>query len=666
MNVSAGESQVALVRVTAAEFTRHQTGQLRAYSIDSLTSSTESDLDGVLLDGWAIGLDEPVVAIEVSFESKPGLRFAVSRERPDVVAAYPHLPKKCGFHGVVPVFDFDAAEFEFSIHASFESSPSVLLGTIRGKRLLLTADPSLRPRENSRYDETDFPLLGLDALEEGGALRPGRSVEGWALSPVGIKVISVWLDDVMVGRATHGLPREDIGRSFQDSPGAQQSGFRHRLVTLPEAASGTAKLTVVAEDWQGRRAAVSRSVALEPPGLSPPPASGSLDLPKTRPSEDVLNGAGWSGPLVVHGWAADPLGVDRVDVLVDGNVAVTAEFGLPREDVDMLNPDYRHHGLTENSGWLGIIHTDNFAPGKHTIGAILRGGSGELPLGESHVRFREDNVRADPRRQQRINELLRCPECGQKFRRSTVGALACVACHREIPTSEFGTFLFEETYAGLDWRLAVSTSHIYTPGAQEIIIECRDGLVLEVGAGLHENLPHVVQLDAIAYPTTDISADGQAMPFADESFDAVIACNLLEHVTSPASVVAEMRRVCKIGGRIYADSTTVHPYHGFPHHYFNATESGLLWLMEEVGGATGAAEPADARVAIRLVLQGWLGSIEDDATRAFAMGLPVSDLIHLLQHPDEDRERFNALNQLAPLGYRLVPPKVMFSGVRTR
>jgi hypothetical protein len=665
MNISAGESRVALVRVTAAEYTRHQSGQVRAFSIDSLTTGTESDLDGIVLDGWALGRDQPVVAIEVTFGTKPGLRLNLSRERPDVVAHYPQAPENCGFHGIVPVFDL-GAEFEFNIYASFESSPPELLGIITGKRLLLTADPSLRPLGNPRNDEKDFPSVGLDAPEEGGVLRPSRSVEGWAFSSIGIKDVSVWLDDVVVGHATYGLLREDIGRAMQEWPESRHSGFRHNILALPDAALGTATLTVVAEDWLGRRAAVSRSIELEDPGSSRPPAAGSLDLPKTRGNKDVLNGAGWSGPLVVHGWAADPLGVDRIDVLVNGNVAVTAEFGLPREDVDILNPEYRHHGLAENSGWLGIVRSDDFPPGEHTISAVLHGGSGELPLGESHVWFREDNVRADPRRQRRIEELLRCPACGHDFRRSADEALECVSCHGVIPASEFGTYLFDETYAGLDWRSAVATSHTYPPGAQKIITECRNGLVLEVGGGLHENLPNVVQLDAIAFPTTDISADGQAMPFVDESFDAVIACALLEHVASPANVVAEMRRVCKIGGRIYADSTTVHPYHGFPHHYFNATESGLLWLMEQVGGATGEIEPGDARATIRLVLEGWLGSIEDDAVRAFATGLPVGDLIHLLQYPDEDRERFNALNQLTPLGYRLVPPKVMFSGVRTR
>jgi hypothetical protein len=656
---------VALVRITAVDYGTQQPDQVRAFAIDSPTVGTESDFDGILLDGWVLGRDEPVVAIEVDFRSKPGASVPLSIERSDVVADYPGAPESCGFHGFVSVFDV-GAEFELNIHASFESSPSVLLGVITGERLLLTADPLLRPLEKPRNDEEDFPSVGLDAPEEGSVLRLGRSVEGWASSPIGIKGVSVWLDDVMVGRATYGLMREDIGRSMHDRPDAHHSGFRHTFIALPDSASGTAALTVVAEDWLGRRTAVNRSIGLEAPGTSWPSAAGSLDLPKTRIKNDVLNGAGWSGPLVVYGWAADPLGVERIDVLIDGNVAVTAEFGLPREDVDILNPEYRRHGLAENSGWLGIIRTDDFPPGEHAIGAILRGESGELPLGESQVWFRDDNVRADARRQRRIEELLRCPQCGNEFCRSADDALECVSCHRVIPASEFGTYLFEETYAGLDWRRSVATSHTYPPGAQKIITECRDGLVLEVGGGLHENLPNVVQLDAIAFPTTDISADGQAMPFADESFDAVIACALLEHVASPANVVAEMRRVCKIGGRIYADSTTVHPYHGFPHHYFNATESGLQWLMQQVGGATGEIERGDARATIRLVLQGWLGSIEDDAIRAFAKGLPVGDLVHLLEYPDEDRERFNALNQLTPLGYRLVPPKVMFSGVRTR
>jgi hypothetical protein len=132
-------------------------------------------------------------------------------------------------------------------------------------------------------------------------------------------------------------------------------------------------------------------------------------------------------------------------------------------------------------------------------------------------------------------------------------------------------------------------------------------------------------------------------------------------------VIREMRRVCKIGGRIYADCTSVHPYHGFPHHYFNATATGLEWLMREFGGASGTITMGDARVTIALVLEAWLGSLEDPETRAYVEGLAVSDLLALLNHPDEfDPNRYAALENVFANGRRLIPPKVMFSGIRTR
>ena len=184
---------------------------------------------------------------------------------------------------------------------------------------------------------------------------------------------------------------------------------------------------------------------------------------------------------------------------------------------------------------------------------------------------------------------------------------------------------------------------------------------------MRENLPHVIQLDAIAYPSTDVSANGEALPFADESFDAVVACALLEHVSQPAAVIREMRRVCKMGGRIYADCTSVHPYHGFPHHYFNATETGLDWLMREVGGATGTVMVADARATIMLVLEAWLGSLEDPEIRDIVEKLPVGELISILKDPKKyDPDLYEALDNVFANGRRLIPPKVMFSGVRTR
>ena len=45
-----------------------------------------------------------------------------------------------------------------------------------------------------------------------------------------------------------------------------------------------------------------------------------------------------------------------------------------------------------------------------------------------------------------------------------------------------------------------------------------------------------------------------ALPFADESFEAVILKDVLEHLDDPVSAVREARRVLKPGGRIFASA----------------------------------------------------------------------------------------------------------------
>jgi SAM-dependent methyltransferase len=43
-------------------------------------------------------------------------------------------------------------------------------------------------------------------------------------------------------------------------------------------------------------------------------------------------------------------------------------------------------------------------------------------------------------------------------------------------------------------------------------------------------------------------ADAQALPFADATFDVVLACHMLNHLPSPERGVAELRRVVRPGG----------------------------------------------------------------------------------------------------------------------
>jgi SAM-dependent methyltransferase len=612
---------------------------------------------GSAVSGWAYspaGIKE--ISVWVAGQKVVG-RAELGLERPDVAQDHPEWPDvlRSGFRyrlEVVPATAAVAEAAELTIVAEDGE------GRRAAARRVMQVDESLLD-----------PILVCDEPEEGSEITLGTVVEGWAYSPAGIEEVSVWLDGERVGEAALGWQRLEVAQDYPELPDALRSGFRYRFDgALAPPLPRTAELVVVAEDSEGRRVEERRVVQAIEGSPPPPPMAGSLDIPKRQErGGDPLKVMGWSSPLVVHGWAVDPAGVDRIEVLLDGRVVGEAEHGFPREDVEEQQPRYRRLGLAERSGWTAIIPTEGFGGGEHTLSATVQGGSGSLTLGPIQIWLREDNVRDDPTRQRRLEALLRCPRCHRRLTRGETG-LVCEGCGQAIQTNEFGTLLVDETYAGLDWRQAGATNHGYPPEAVELILGCEDGLVLDIGAGLRENLPNVIQLDALAYPNTDVVANAEALPFADESFDGVVASNLLEHVAAPANVIREMRRVCKVGGRIYADCTSVHPYHGFPHHYFNATETGLEWLMSEVGGATGTVEAAEGWITIMMLLRTWLASLEDEEAPDFVRELTVGDLLELLDKPRRHRlaKRFAALRNDSVNGRRLIPSRVSFIGTRTR
>jgi len=65
----------------------------------------------------------------------------------------------------------------------------------------------------------------------------------------------------------------------------------------------------------------------------------------------------------------------------------------------------------------------------------------------------------------------------------------------------------------------------------------------------------------------------------DESFDVVLATEVLEHCYAPHLVVDEIRRVLKRGGACILTTRFIHPIHSDPHDYFRFTCEGLKHLF---------------------------------------------------------------------------------------
>lgn len=71
----------------------------------------------------------------------------------------------------------------------------------------------------------------------------------------------------------------------------------------------------------------------------------------------------------------------------------------------------------------------------------------------------------------------------------------------------------------------------------------------------------IVSSDVVLYDTTDVIFDAHAIPFPPESFDAVIIQAVLEHVVDPYRCVAEICRVLRPHGFVYAETPFMQQHH---------------------------------------------------------------------------------------------------------
>ncbi|HEU5434177.1 MAG TPA: sulfotransferase domain-containing protein, partial [Thermomicrobiales bacterium] len=117
-------------------------GPIRAASFDAPRPGASFEWDAILLDGWIVGRDEPVAAIEIVDGETTLARLPVERARPDVAADHPEAPdgEICGFRGIVPASG-PAGSFRLTAAAAFAGGARVVLGEIAGERLDDAAEP---------------------------------------------------------------------------------------------------------------------------------------------------------------------------------------------------------------------------------------------------------------------------------------------------------------------------------------------------------------------------------------------------------------------------------------------------------------------------------------------------------------------------------------------
>ncbi|HSH01235.1 MAG TPA: class I SAM-dependent methyltransferase [Anaerolineae bacterium] len=82
------------------------------------------------------------------------------------------------------------------------------------------------------------------------------------------------------------------------------------------------------------------------------------------------------------------------------------------------------------------------------------------------------------------------------------------------------------------------------------------------------------------YTGLDALADLRTLPFPDNTFDAAVCIQTLEHVDEPMKVTQEIGRVLKPGGRYYLSAPMCWHQHQKPHDFFRYTSFGFRHLIE--------------------------------------------------------------------------------------
>jgi hypothetical protein len=121
-----------------------------------------------------------------------------------------------------------------------------------------------------------------------------------------------------------------------------------------------------------------------------------------------------------------------------------------------------------------------------------------------------------------------------------------------------------------DYRSAASLAAFQ----QAILNQPPDAVLLSIGGGPQRQDPRLTNLNIGPFRNVDVVADAYCLPYADGSVDGVYCEAVLEHLEFPDRAAAEMARVLRPGGQLFAATPFLQPYHGYPNHFQNFTLTG--------------------------------------------------------------------------------------------
>lgn len=125
--------------------------------------------------------------------------------------------------------------------------------------------------------------------------------------------------------------------------------------------------------------------------------------------------------------------------------------------------------------------------------------------------------------------------------------------------------------------------HPRAGAALDTLLVTTHGPAIAIGGGPQRVHPRLRNLNLAPFPNVDLVGDAHRLPLADASVAALHCEAVLEHLDQPQVAVAEMLRVLRPGGLVFAATPFLQSFHGYPSHHRNFTLMGHRGLFERAG-----------------------------------------------------------------------------------
>jgi uncharacterized protein YbaR (Trm112 family) len=143
----------------------------------------------------------------------------------------------------------------------------------------------------------------------------------------------------------------------------------------------------------------------------------------------------------------------------------------------------------------------------------------------------------------------------------------------------------------------------------------------------------LIETDIYLGDQVALVADGHDLPFLDASLDGVVVQAVLEHVLDPQRCVAEIHRVLKPGGIVYAETPFMYPVHLGAHDFTRFSPTGHRRLFRYFA-AIDAGLAAGPGQALALALRGFVLSWSSSRLFSRCAGVLLPFVLGWLKYTD--------------------------------